>query len=1013
VKRQIALAGILVFAFMPLLSAGDENQKIHINSVGMKLVRIEPGAFTMGFEEKVPDETVTFSRPGRRVGDIKPPALWEGLRAGLVGAVFNSRDQSDTRIQKVIEQLDFDWSTPPAEKQKLQGKSARWRGLIKAPISGTVTLTVEANAAVRVFVNHELVIDSKDKNQTQATCVQMVKNKFTPIAIDTEKTVYTRLYWSWPGRKKVPVPAETLWHSAQDYNMAQLFLSWMPGRQGVFDLRHGDYDEVPRHKVTITQPFYMSETEVTIDQFRQFQKEYPGYDKFRPYASAISWHDAAAFCEWLSKKEGKPYRLPTEAEWEYACRAGTTTPFSSGNLPPKHETPNPWGLKNMHTGTREWCLDWYAVYSEEDRIDPVGPAHGWAKVVRGGNLDWTVEDSPYYARSANRAALAPGFGPPPLEYQFKQLQSAKLTFNLPRQIVEEAHHEYKLARFEDTSVTLSEARNTPFRYTGLRGRWSIRTSGFIPGRHEIGFRVVQAPMPNSTPGPTQLPFWQRCVRQSNHRVKQGPNPNKPYYRTRLLFPNIGRASLDKVGWKIGLEQGYGGGHHNSALAALPNGDLLSFYYNTMLGGERGACVSIMSMRFRRGTDQWEMPSSWPDNVDCDDEGPVIWNDKGTLWLFWGSPRQFAGYPFQFVKSTDNGATWGPVHFPLFDKRVGPYAAQPINSALRDSKGTIYLAVDGSHSPITSELFASRDNGRTWYDTGGRTYGRHSTFVLLDNDVIMAYGGKQGSINGFHPQNISRDGGRTYEITASPLPALGGGTRASLIKLKSGRLFYVADMHLSSYRKLTPEQCPPGFVGEGAYAALSDDDGKTWRVRKLTGGNVLNKNGKPVKVGTVSYVTAAQSPDGMIHIVTSHNRPDLHFELNEAWILQDLRDTKPAIGKEDTKIIPATVEEYSEEYPTGKPKVTWSAGIGQDGHELLHGRETWYYENGRTQWQANYRAGRKTGTETYWYTSGDKQSQKVHHDDGTYDWTLWGRDGKLRAKSKWQGKKLLSHKIYDQ
>jgi hypothetical protein len=154
----------------------------------------------------------------------------------------------------------------------------------------------------------------------------------------------------------------------------------------------------------------------------------------------------------------------------------------------------------------------------------------------------------------------------------------------------------------------------------------------------------------------------------------------------------------------------------------------------MLGGERGACVSIMSMRFRRGTDQWQMPSSWPDNVDCDDEGPVIWNDKGTLWLFWGSPRQLAGYPFQFVKSTDNGATWGQVHFPLFSRRVGPYSAQPINSALRDSKGTIYLAVDGSHSPKTSELFASPDDGKTWYDTGGRTYGRHSTFVLLDNDV---------------------------------------------------------------------------------------------------------------------------------------------------------------------------------------------------------------------------------------------------------------------------------------
>ncbi|HUW19941.1 MAG TPA: SUMF1/EgtB/PvdO family nonheme iron enzyme [Sedimentisphaerales bacterium] len=775
---------------------------------------------------------------------------------------------------------------------------------------------------------------------------------------------------------------------------------------------HGDFDEEPRHEVTITQPFYMSEMEVSIDQFRQFRAEYPGYDKFRPYASAISWEEAAAFCEWLSEKEGKPYRLPTEAEWEYACRAGTTTPFSSGNVPPEHETANPWGLKNMHTGVAEWCLDWHGVYPEGPQADPVGPENGWTKVVRGGPLDWTVLDKPYYRRSANRGGLSPNFGPPPLKYQYKQLQNAKLTFNLPRQILEEARHEYAIGRFDDTNVTLSEALNTPFRYTGLRNQWSIRTSGFIPGRHEIGFRVVQAPMPNTAPQPFVPPFVHRCVKQSNHGLEQGPSPEKPYYRTRLLFPDFAGASLVEA-WKLGIEQGYGGGHHNSALGVLPNGDLLAAYYNTNFGGERDACVSIMSMRFRRGADEWDMPSSWPDNVDCDDEGPVYWNDNGTLWLFWGSPRQQAGYPFQYVKSTDNGATWSPVNFPLFDKRVGPYAAQPINSAFRDSKGTIYLASDGSHSPITSLLWATRDNGRTWYDTGGRTYGRHSTFIILENDVIMAFGGKQAQIDGFHPINIARDGGRTYEIIPSTLPALGGGTRASLIKLASGRLFYVADMHLGAYRKLTPEQSPPGFVGDGAYAALSDGKGQTWRVRKLVGGNVLDEDGKPVKVGTVSYVTARQSPDGIIHVVTSHNHPDLHFELNEAWILQDAQDTTPPAGTEDGKIISRTVKEYSERYPDDRIKVTWSAGTGNDGRYLLQGTETWYYENGQKQWQAEYDAGRRIGTETYWGADGTKQWQKVYNNDRNYDWTVWGPDGQVKARSRWREKKLMSYKFAGQ
>jgi len=207
-------------------------------------------------------------------------------------------------------------------------------------------------------------------------------------------------------------------------------------------LENGDYDETPRHEVTISRPFYISETEVTIEQFKKFRPEFPGFKaklNHHPYVSAISWYDAVAFCKWLSEKEAKPYRLPTEAEWEYACRAGTNTPFSSGYEPPGHETANPWGLKNMHTGVREWCLDWHALYNESPQTDPVGPRYGWTKVVRGGGLDtldgrtmsfyfgrdmdpWDLGESPFYARSANRASVPPAFAPPPRRYQAAQMQ---------------------------------------------------------------------------------------------------------------------------------------------------------------------------------------------------------------------------------------------------------------------------------------------------------------------------------------------------------------------------------------------------------------------------------------------------------------------------------------------------------------------------------------------------------------------------------------------------------------
>jgi formylglycine-generating enzyme required for sulfatase activity len=153
--------------------------------------------------------------------------------------------------------------------------------------------------------------------------------------------------------------------------------------QGPKHLSNGDWDEKPVHNVTISKPFYISETEITIEQFQKFRPDYEDHGQFTPFASTLSWHDATAFCEWLSKKEGKTYRLPTEAEWEYACRAATRTLFSSGDNPPKHGERNTWGLVNMHTGAPEWCLDWHGMYTDDDQVDPVGPERGIARVVRG------------------------------------------------------------------------------------------------------------------------------------------------------------------------------------------------------------------------------------------------------------------------------------------------------------------------------------------------------------------------------------------------------------------------------------------------------------------------------------------------------------------------------------------------------------------------------------------------------------------------------------------------------
>ncbi|MHC4193653.1 MAG: hypothetical protein ACYSP9_05705 [Planctomycetota bacterium] len=134
-KRQIALVGILVFTCAQSVIAGNERQESYVNSVGMRLIRIDPGSFIMGTAEKIPADAVRADKPGWRVGEPRTPALWEGVRKGLVGAVL-SRDVSESRTQKVIDQLNVDWSTPEAKQQELSGKSARWRGLVKAPVTG-------------------------------------------------------------------------------------------------------------------------------------------------------------------------------------------------------------------------------------------------------------------------------------------------------------------------------------------------------------------------------------------------------------------------------------------------------------------------------------------------------------------------------------------------------------------------------------------------------------------------------------------------------------------------------------------------------------------------------------------------------------------------------------------------------------------------------------------------------------------------------------------------------------
>src|ERR1035438_2767514 len=192
----------------------------------------------------------------------------------------------------------------------------------------------------------------------------------------------------------------------------------------------GDYDEAPVHKVTISQPFRIAATEVTIQQYRQFRPRYRENPYHAPYAAGVSWNDAAAFCEWVTRKEGKPYRLPTEAEWDTTCRVAARPLSSSGPLPPAAEAANAWGVKNMHTGVAEWVLDWHGMYPRGPETDPVGPAHGIARVIRSGGLDYKPAPKTDGGKPAGRNALLRALGES--RHHGPRVRQSRTTNRIPR-----------------------------------------------------------------------------------------------------------------------------------------------------------------------------------------------------------------------------------------------------------------------------------------------------------------------------------------------------------------------------------------------------------------------------------------------------------------------------------------------------------------------------------------------------------------------------------------------------
>jgi formylglycine-generating enzyme required for sulfatase activity len=629
-----------------------------------------------------------------------------------------------------------------------------------------------------------------------------------------------------------------------------------------------DFDEKPAHQVTISRPFLIGVTEVTVAQYRQFEPEFKRNDpKSKPAdddaASGVTWERATAFCEWLSKREGKTYRIPTEAEWEYACRAGTTSLFHTGDaLPEKHQkwfgddnfrgvyfppgpmpreydwrnvgkpsaglkqgqvigldhpkeasraggagslrvaqkTPNAWGLHDMHGNLAEWCHDWYGPYESGDQTNPLGRVDGDCRVFRGGFHSSLIR----FLRSANRGSWVPN--------------------------------------------SASE---------------------------RIGFRVVQAELPKGKPLPAaQPPLHAQNVRQAPAKV-QKPAAEGPFFEGPKPFVRIPDGSVGPV---------FVSQNHSPSITECPNGDLLAIWFSTI--GETDLTTSNAASRLRLGAKEWEPASPFWDAQDVNDHAPKIWWDGAQTIYHIVEGRQHGDIVIR--RSIDNGVTWSKAEVM---RAHGESASNPI----RTREGVIAIPFD------SSGLSISRDNGTTWSETGRHRRGSesflpggkgpfiagiHAPIVELGDGRLMAFSrisAGQPEQERFHfrmPVSYSNDLGETWQWEISEFPVVSNTQRPALLRLKEGPILLCSftDEHRTPFKKrtgLTFKSTDGDYTGFGLYAAVSYDEGQTWPDRRL-----ITASGQAV-ADFWGYLAVTQSQDGNIQLITSQD----HYVFNLAWLKQ--------------------------------------------------------------------------------------------------------------------------------
>ena len=570
-----------------------------------------------------------------------------------------------------------------------------------------------------------------------------------------------------------------------------------------------DLDETPAREVTISRVFRMSETEITNIQFEEFRPEHKtlrGKDGFSSGDNEavifVSYHDALAYCEWLSAQTGHHFRLPTEAEWEYACRARTGTPYYTGealagnmiknqkterelvpvSLEVGLDTPNAFGLHNMHGNVEEWCMDWYGNYPDKPAKDPGGPSLGIFRVTRGGSHNTPAE----FLRSASRSAALP-----------------------------------------------SDKSN------------------------QIGFRVVETDIiPETFKAAETKPLVEMKV--SQRRNRWGKPSSDPIW-------------IDPVPFVVPPADNtpFFSHNHQPAITWCRNGDLLAIWFST--DAESGREMVVLGSRLRRGAKEWDPASLFFKVPDRNMTGSSLLTlEDGTLLHINGMADSGDWKRLAMVvrASRDNGRSWSE---PTIVEGEHAVRHQVIAGPIICSDGTIIQCCDaGPGGDDGTSIHLSKDNGRTWGDTGATIPGIHAGIVELSDERLMAFG-RGNSIEGKMPVSYSSDKGYSWTSGPSVFPPIGSGQRLVLKRLQEGPIMLAT------------------FTKGGMTIFLSYDDGQNWTSGKL----LTDGSGKTIAGGAWTgdftmdsshaepkgYFACTQTPDGIIHLISSR----LHYRFNLPWI----------------------------------------------------------------------------------------------------------------------------------